>query len=392
MQVRRALSARLLERRAELEETALVKIHAVFKSAQNLDPEYVAGMRAAVSDGLDYGLTAVEHRQRRPLPIPATLLSQARLAAFSGVSLATVLQQHLAIYTLLGDFILQEASCVKPLKISEVHNFMREQAILFDGLIPAVTEEYSVATAARPESTSARRAEHIRHLLAGGFPDPSELSYELETWHLGVVAVGPIGQVLSHLAKELDRRILVVQGNEGRIWAWFGGRDKLDPREFEYTALPHWPRGASLAIGEPARGLAGWRLTHRQALAILPILLKGSNSILCYADHALLASMARDDLLVHSLHQIFLAPLANERDGGRRLRQTLRAYFAARGHVSSAAAALKVSRKTVSNHLATVEKHLGRPLPSCASELEAALRLEGTLTSADRPLVLTLGN
>jgi DNA-binding PucR family transcriptional regulator len=71
-----------------------------------------------------------------------------------------------------------------------------------------------------------------------------------------------------------------------------------------------------------------------------------------------------------------LAPLAAERDGGEALRNTLRAYFAAARNVSSTAAALGVSRKTINNRIHTIESHVGRPISTCAAELEIALCLD----------------
>ena len=92
-----------------------------------------------------------------------------------------------------------------------------------------------------------------------------------------------------------------------------------------------------------------------------------------YANYALLASMVQDDLLIRSLHQIYLSPLDDERDGGQRLRQTLQAYLAANGQISSTAAKLGVSRKTVSNRLYAAEDRLGKSLGSCGPDLAAAL-------------------
>jgi hypothetical protein len=51
-------------------------------------------------------------------------------------------------------------------------------------------------------------------------------------------------------------------------------------------------------------------------------------------------------------------------------------YSASRIVVSSAAAALGVSRRTVANRLQTVEARIGRPLGASMPDLEAALRLE----------------
>ena len=104
--------------------------------------------------------------------------------------------------------------------------------------------------------------------------------------------------------------------------------------------------------------------------------MRGSQSLVRYADVALLASILQDDLLAISLRQLYLAPLSEERDGGSALRQTLRAYFAAERNVSSAAGALSVSRQTVVNRLHVIEERFERSLNSCAAEVEAALRLE----------------
>ena len=94
-----------------------------------------------------------------------------------------------------------------------------------------------------------------------------------------------------------------------------------------------------------------------------------------YGDVALLVSALQDELLVSSLHRLYLEPLEAERDGGKALRETLRAYFAAGRNVSSAGAALGVNRNTVANRLRAVEAAIGRPISSRAAEVEIALRL-----------------
>lgn len=95
--------------------------------------------------------------------------------------------------------------------------------------------------------------------------------------------------------------------------------------------------------------------------------------------------MMQDDLLIRSLSQIYLAPLADESDGGATLRETLRAYFAANRNVSSTAAKLRVSRKTINKRLAQVGKLIGRRLDSCGPELEAALRVHDSRSLSEDP-------
>jgi purine catabolism regulator len=145
--------------------------------------------------------------------------------------------------------------------------------------------------------------------------------------------------------------------------------------ELNRHASESWPAGAKAAIGEQAQGLAGWRLSHRQARAVLPVALRSSEPFVRYADAALLAAVLADELLADSLRRIYIEPLEEGRDGGQVALETLRAYFEAGGNVSSAAAALGVKRHTITNRLRLVEERIGRPLDSCAAELEVALRL-----------------
>ncbi len=86
-------------------------------------------------------------------------------------------------------------------------------------------------------------------------------------------------------------------------------------------------------------------------------------------------SALRDETLARSLKELFLSPLANQRDGGAASLQTLREYLASVCNASKAATRLGVTRHTVENRLNTVQQHLGRELDSCLVELEVALRL-----------------
>lgn len=172
------------------------------------------------------------------------------------------------------------------------------------------------------------------------------------------------------LAAELDRRPLVVCRPDGPVWAWLGGRRALAPGELESRL----PSKILVVVGEPGEGLAGWRLSHRQAAAALPIARQSRERFVRYRDVALLASVLQDDLLVTSLRQMYLGPLADKGDEGVLL-ETLRAYFAAGRNVSSAASALGVNRNTVAGRIRMTEERLGHPVGAAAAELETALRL-----------------
>jgi hypothetical protein len=338
----------------------------------------VQGLRASVRAAIDHSLATLEAGEGRAPPVPEPLLAQARLSAHSAVGLDTVLRRYFAGNALFGDFIVEEAEEGGLLGGAALKRLLRVQANLFDNLVATIVEEYAREAEARPGSAGQRRAERVERLLAGELIDTAELSYQFDAHHLGLIAVGPgASEAVRELAAPLDARLLLVSRGEETVWAWIGARRGVEPGHLEPLLRRAWPCQVLLALGEPGQGITGWRLTHRQARAALPIAQCGEESIVRYAEVALLASVLQDDLLAASLHQLYLAPLERERDGGEVARETLRAYFSAGRNVSSAAAALGVNRRTVSNRLRAIDERLGRQLSGAEAEMEAALWLEG---------------
>jgi DNA-binding PucR family transcriptional regulator len=373
--IRITFANRLRNRRAEIEREALARIHSVSDSVEASDPEYLDGLKASVAAALEYGIEALVRTNDRFPPIPTTLLSQARLAARHGVNLDTVLRRYLAGHTLLGDFIIDESE-LDGLDNPSLKRMLRRLSTALDRLIATVSEEYAREAGRRPASTKQRLAERVERLLAGGLLDAAEFSYDFDAYHLGVVAAGPgAREALGDLVKGLDLRQLLVE-REDTVWLWLGSRERFDAAELTHRIPEGWPSQVSLAIGESANGLAGWRQTHRQARAALAIARAGPCHWARYADVALLASLLQDELLAVSLRQLYLTPLSTDRDGGDVSRETLRAYFSAEQNVTSAAAALGVNRNTVASRLRAIEAKIGRPLGMCGAELIVALRLD----------------
>jgi PucR C-terminal helix-turn-helix domain/GGDEF-like domain len=377
------ISERLRERRSEIEATALARVYAVSEPPPRGGPEYAEGLRAAISAALDYGLAGIELGDERVPSIPEALLAQARLAARSGVSLDTVLRRYLAGHTLLDDFLIEEAQR-EGLDGNELMRLLRSRAAIVDRLLVAASKAYAEAKRS-PEGAERRRAERIERLLAGERLDTTELFYDFETRHIGIVVSGQGAlRALTDLAKSLDARLLAVRTEVGDTWAWLGSPRSLDPGRLERLAWERLPPCLTLAIGEPGKGIPGWRLSHHQARAALSVAKRSGERVVRYAHVALLASLLGDDLLATSLRRLYLDPLDVGRERGAMLRQTLRAYFAAERNVSSTAMNMKVDRKTVTSRLRKVERRLGCPIATCAAELETALRLHA-LTAEHSP-------
>jgi hypothetical protein len=340
-------------------------------------PDYVVGLREAVSAALDYGLAAIREEARGE-PVPLALLEQARAAARNGVSLDTVLRRYLAGYTLLCDQVLLEGERDPGLDGHELRRALRAQSGKLDHLLAVVTEAYMAEVTSRQATSEGRRAERVRRLLEGGLIDAAEIGYELEGWHLGVVAGGPsAARAVRELVALLDRRPLLVPAGGGTAWGWLRGREPVpvdDVRDRSVSLLERFP-GVSVAVGEPAEGVDGLRLTHRQARAAFPIATHAKGRLVSYSEVAIVAAAWQDEVLARSLSRMFLAPLASERGGGAILLTTLRAYFDAARNAASAASRLSVSRQTVSTRLRAIEDHLGRPLDTCGPEAETALAL-----------------
>jgi hypothetical protein len=377
-EIRLGLAERLRARQGEIEQAMLTRARAVRERREITDPEYTEGFRRSVCAALEYGIAALERGAEQPPPIPTVLLCQARLAARNEVSLNTVLRRYCAGHTLFGRFLIEEVDGVGEIGSAELQELLNSQAIVFDQLLAAISDEYArESTQGRASSAEQRKAKQVQRLLDGELLDAPELAYDLNGHHLGLLVSG-LGaeQALRSLARELDRSLIVVSRGEGAIWAWLGGRQGFDAEAVYHRLDRHFSKQMSLALGEPGRGISGWRLTHRQAKAALPIALRSQAAFIRYGDVALLAAVLGDELFALSAQELYLAPLALERDGGQALRRTLRVYLATERNASSTAAAIGVSRQTVVNRLRSIEERLSRPLTTCLAEIDAALRLE----------------
>jgi len=418
---RAGVVARLRARREELVQAIFTRIRAgALAGSGDDDAEYVEGLRATVVAAVDYVLEGIERGEddgSPPTPIPAVASEQARRAARIGVPLETVLRRYLVGHTLFERFVMDEAANseengIPPTPREALQGALRAQAAVLDRLLERIAGEYGDELARMGRSPEQRRAEQVRGLLAGGAVeghaiDRAGLDYELEDrWHLGVIAVGEgAAHAVRGLAVSADRRLLSVAQGERTVWAWLGGRERFAVGEIERVVSGMVADdsgvasgdggmiagdGVVIALGEPSRGFAGWRLTHQQAQAALVVALRRRKSwggvegvkVTRYADVALLASALKDELLARALLDVYIAPLEDSRGGGPVLLQTLRAYLASERNASSAAASLGVARNTVDNRLRTIEDQLGRPLHPCPAELEVALQLQELDASA----------
>jgi hypothetical protein len=375
------LLERLHHGRDEIEEAVFRRLLAM------LDPEEVRGerqlgrLRGAVSAAIGFALEILESQEVGSwLPIPAVLREQARLAARRRIGVDVVLRRYCAGQAVLTECVMKEAMSTDPPETEALRRVLSSHAAMFDRLGAAITDDYNAELRRRCEAgagSEQRRVERVERLLKGESADTALFRYDFSASHVGMVVCGEVClEQLEALAEAVDRVLFAVCPGKELTWAWLGGGSTADPADLTDLIAARWPERLTVALGEPADGLEGWRLSHRQARAALPVSFRSGDQVVRYADVALLASILEDELLASVLRRTYLEPLENGRGDGSSLRTTLRAYLAAERNVSSAAAALGVTRHTVSSRLRVVEERLGRTLSKCGTELDAALRLD----------------
>jgi hypothetical protein len=370
------LGARLRERLPELRTAVATRVQAFDDPGAVPDPAYREGLEAALPAAIEYSIACLEGGEGRPPEVPFEVLAQARLDARDRVPLDTATRRYLAVSALVGDFLSEEAERAD-VPGGTLRRLLAVLATRLDEMLATAGAEHAREVLNRPTTVAERRRESVKRLLAGELVDRAGLGYELEGEHVALMVDGDgAHELLRALARKLDRRLLAVRREEEPIWAaWLGGRRPM-PTEEVLAALAAMPLDAvTVTVGEPADGLEGWRFTHAQAKAALPIADRDERPVVRFLDVAVEAAVVRDELIALSLRRRYLEPLARARDGGESARRTLRAYFAAERNVTATAAALGVDRRTVRNRLATVEELLGGPLNGSTVDLEIALRL-----------------
>ena len=304
------LAARLRERLPELEAAIATRVYAISDPREVSDPAYLEGLNAALVAAIEHRLVVLEVGERRAPAVPPALIAQARLDARDGVPLDTVLRRYFAGNALFGDFLVEEAERAE-MPSSDLRRLLAAQATLGDRLLAVVSAEHAREGKKRPGSDAERRRECVKSLLAGELVDHSELEYDLDAHHLGLMAKGEGAvEAMRELALRLDRRLLAVRREEEPVWAcWLGGRDQLEVEKALRALREIRPDRVLITVGEPGESISGWRLSHRQAKAALPIAERGRESVVRYSDVTLLASILRDDLAIASLRRLYLAPL-----------------------------------------------------------------------------------
>ncbi len=228
-ELRATIVARLRARRPEIVQAIHAHIlEAVPDLTGGRDLAYQAGLLAAVSAVLDFGLEAIEQDSTCPGSIPPEAGVQVRRAARAGVEPGTVIRRYVAGHGRLGEFIAEEAERAGLSGDgAALHNLRRTQETLLERLLAAIEREHVEERERMTRLPDQHRTKIVQRLLAEKhveFAELAELGYDLHaSWHLGVIATGTgIQDALGCVKTRLGCEVLPAPCDDGTIWAWLG--------------------------------------------------------------------------------------------------------------------------------------------------------------------------
>jgi len=378
--IRVELVSRLRAKRPEIEKAILARIQDLAESSDNLDPTYLVGIKNAVTAAVNYSLLAIQKSGDWAAPIPLEIAEQARRSARDGVGLDAVLRRYAAGNKSLEEFIVTEAEGIPSQVLCEI---LKDQGLQVDRFMESVSTEYTNEIQRASRSSAQRQTDRVLRLLKNSSSvRPEEFDYDFEGWHVCLILRGPNAEQGVRLAsKRGSHRSLVAVRDAEYVWIWLGGPQPPTVVEVDQLVCDQLAHDIFVAIGEPRRGLDGWRRSHREAQIALQVGLYQPRRITRCRDVILIAAVIRDQSLAMSLIETYLVPLDQGRGSGLSLRKTLRAYFEADQNIASAAISLGISRNTAERHLRRVEETLGQPLPACNTQLQVALKAEELIAS-----------
>jgi hypothetical protein len=221
----------------------------------------------------------------------------------------------------------------------------------------------------------------VLRVLDGEWVDPGELGYDLAGHHIALVA--DTSSSLDAVARGTDLQLLRVQAPDGGIWGWLGGQNRISESDLDALVTSQGSSDTRVAFGEPAEGIAGFAVSHHQAVEARAVAVATNQQAVRFADFRLLIAVLRDGDLAREFIERELGELARPGERMRELRETLRAYLEHSQSVSSTAALRGRDRKTIERQLRSAEKLIHHRVSDRSDEVLIALRVAEILRRDD---------
>ena len=369
------------------------------------DKAVLALLASSVHSNVGTCLQIMQHQiDLSAVHAPAASLEYARRRAQRGTPLTALLRAYRLGHTCFSDWLLKELAR----QADDAHMLTAAtlgMSQIVAGYVDQTSEEIVAAYTRERESwlrnRSAARAARIRDLLSGQRVNVSAteatLGYRLRQYHLGLVcwagdataAVDDIGRLehaISHVAGKAacPGDPVFLPRDESSAWAWLplGIRDTFDAAEASTAGVDG---DIHFAFGDAAKGAAGFRLTHQQAVAAQAVALAaGSRAprVVAFSEVAPVAMMLGSSDLLRAWVLSTLAGLATDDEHHVRPRDTLLTFLQTGGSYKTTAERLMLHKNTAQYRIRKAEQSLGRPVGENSHDVELALRASHWLGSS----------
>jgi DNA-binding PucR family transcriptional regulator len=352
---------------------------------------------AAILDLFEAGADNTE------LEAPAPAVEYARRLAQRGVAISALLRAYRLGQAGFQQRMIRGVAEQATATDVVVESAMELAATSFN-YIDRISEQVVVAYQTERDrwlrNRGAVRSARVMSLLAEGEVNIGEaeksLAYPLRQTHRGVVVWVEAGsEALDRLSRlervvgrfaehyRCERAPLVIAPDDSTVWAWLPVRS-TQPRSGQCTPFTA-DENAWVAVGDPAAGVEGFRLTHRQARQAQIVAMAADpqhrTRVTESAQAGLVALMCSDLDAVRAWVHHALGALAVDADANARLRETLRAFLSAGGSYTAAAQQMTLHKNTVQYRIRKAEETRGRPLSDGRLDVEVALLAEHLLGS-----------
>lgn len=323
---------------------------------------------------------------------PAAGTELARRLAQQNVPISVMLRAYRLGQAAFQQELISRIAARRP-SADEVAAAARDLSSVTFSFVDAISEEVVAAYQAERDDwirqRNAARLATVTSLLSSRTADDGDpgraLGYDLGGPHLGAVfwcgtdvdeaaRLGRLERTVPQVAAALGctLRPLVVAPDASTLWVWFPAAAAEVSTVAGALARDTWA-----ALGDPTRGVPGFRRTHQQA--------QQAQTIATAADpaHRLrvtapallgpLALLAVDPGSAAPWVQSVLGELADDDEPHARTRETLWAYLSGGSSLAAAAAELHLHKNTIQYRIRRAEEARGRPLQDDRLDVEVAL-------------------
>ncbi|MGX9670573.1 PucR family transcriptional regulator [Mycobacterium sp. HM-7] len=365
------------------------------------DGELTALLYDAVQGNLEAFFPAIRHG----IPIdriepPTAALEHARRLAQRGTDVGELVRAYRLGHHGVLKVILDEVRAAQldtDLGLQVFEEIAASSFTYIDQVSHQVVNAYQAERDRWLANRNQMRALRVREVLDGGDLDIDEttdlIRYPLHRVHLALIAwcaeladgdeLAAMERFIADLAAALGarERPLFVASDRTTGWAWIPlPADAADPvgriREFVRSR----PDAPWLTTGTPLDGLAGFRQSHRKAVAARTVAMAPGappRPVTAADEPGLVVAAQFCSDLDHARAWVghVLGPLAADTDSDERLRETLRGFLRNNSSFKSTADELHLHVNSVKYRVQRAVERRGRPIEEDRIDVEVALLL-----------------